>query len=84
MENENKITGEVTFFNDGRGYGFCRGDDGASYFIHYSAIIAPQGVRRKTLFEGDRVSFNVKNHERGTLAVNVQPLDDKTKEVQGV
>jgi CspA family cold shock protein len=63
--------GTVKWFNDRKGYGFINQENGQDVFVHYSSIDAP-GF--KTLSEGDRVSFNVEQSERGPEAKNVRKL----------
>ena len=61
----------MKWFNDRKGYGFINQENGQDVFVHYSSIDAP-GF--KTLSEGDRVSFNVEQSERGPEAKNVRKL----------
>ncbi len=63
--------GTVKWFNDRKGYGFINQEDGQDVFVHYSSIDAP-GF--KTLAEGDQVSFEVEQSERGPEAKNVKKL----------
>ncbi|MBW1776592.1 MAG: cold-shock protein [Deltaproteobacteria bacterium] len=63
--------GTVKWFNDRKGYGFINQEDGQDVFVHYSSIDAP-GF--KTLAEGDRVSFEVEQSERGPEAKNVKKI----------
>lgn len=63
--------GIVKWFNDKRGYGFIEKEDGGDIFVHYSAINM-SGF--KTLSEGDRVSFDMEEDERGPSAKNVIKL----------
>ena len=63
--------GTVKWFNDRKGYGFINQENGQDVFVHYSSIDAP-GF--KTLSEGDHVSFNVEQSERGPEAKNVRKL----------
>jgi CspA family cold shock protein len=63
--------GTVKWFNDRKGYGFINQENGQDVFVHYSSIDA-SGF--KTLSEGDRVSFNVEQSERGPEAKNVKKL----------
>lgn len=63
--------GTVKWFNDRKGYGFINQEDGQDVFVHYSSIDAP-GF--KTLAEGDRVSFEVEQSERGPEAKNVKKV----------
>lgn len=60
--------GTVKWFNDRKGYGFVSRADGEDVFIHFSNI-AQEGF--KSLKEGDKVSFDVQDTERGLQAVNV-------------
>ena len=62
-------TGTVKWFNDAKGYGFIAPDDGAKdVFVHHSAI-AGEGF--KTLAEGARVEFEVRDGAKGPEAANV-------------
>jgi cold shock protein len=60
--------GVVKWFSDKKGYGFIEQEDGRDIFVHFSSIAMP-GF--KTLAEGDRVSFDVEESERGPVAKNV-------------
>ena len=61
------MKGTVKFFNAGKGFGFVKSDDDdKEYFVHQSNI--KEGV---TLNEGDAVTFDVEEGERGPKAVNV-------------
>lgn len=64
--------GIITYFNDLKGYGFISSDDDErSIFVHHSAI---EGGGYKTLREGQRVRFDVKQSSRGLEASNVKKL----------
>ena len=63
--------GTVKWFNESKGFGFIQQDDGNDVFVHYSAI---EGNGFKTLAEGDRVSFEVVEGQKGPAAQNVQAL----------
>ena len=63
--------GTVKWFNDSKGYGFIEREEGGDVFVHYSAI---SGTGFKTLNEGDRVSFDVEEGQKGPAAANVIKL----------
>jgi CspA family cold shock protein len=60
--------GSVKWFNDHKGYGFIEQEDGPDVFVHHSGINA-NGF--KSLNEGDGVTFNVEQGQKGPAAVNV-------------
>jgi cold shock protein len=63
-------TGTVKWFNDSKGFGFVTPDDGGDdLFAHFSEINM-NGF--KTLAEGQKVSFDVKQGQKGKLASNIQ------------
>lgn len=64
-------TGKVKWFNAEKGYGFITSDEGTDIFVHFSAI---QTEGFKTLDEGQQVSFDVTNGDRGPQATNVVKL----------
>ncbi|WP_157052017.1 cold-shock protein, partial [Dellaglioa algida] len=55
-------------FNADKGFGFITREDGSDVFVHFSAI---QGDGFKTLDEGQKVTFDVEDSDRGPQAVNV-------------
>ena len=60
--------GTVKWFNNRKGFGFIQQEDGPDLFVHFSSIEA-EGY--KTLNEGEEVTFEVEEGERGPKAVNV-------------
>ena len=60
--------GTVKWFNAEKGYGFVTREDGSDVFVHFSAI---QGEGYKTLEEGQSVSFDIEESDRGPQAVHV-------------
>ncbi len=66
------LEGTVKWFNKDRGCGFISRNDGKDVFVHYSAI---KSKGFKTLEEGQRVSFDVVEDQRGPNADNVIVLD---------
>ena len=62
------VTGKVKWFSNVKGYGFIEQEGGQDVFVHYSSI---QGDGYKTLEEGDTVTFEIVQGERGPQASNV-------------
>ena len=60
--------GKVKWFNPRKGYGFIATEDGRDIFVHYSSI---SGDGYKTLNEGDPVTFDVVEGDKGLRAENV-------------
>lgn len=63
--------GTVKWFNSQKGYGFISMENGKDIFVHHKAI---QGSGFKSLDEGDRVQFDIRNGEKGDHAENVVKL----------
>ncbi|UCE79210.1 MAG: cold-shock protein [Nitrospiraceae bacterium] len=63
--------GTVKWFNESKGYGFITQEDGTDVFAHYSEI---QGNGFKSLVEGDKVSFDVVNGDKGLKATNIAKI----------
>lgn len=63
------MQGTVKWFNSKKGYGFIQAENGNDIFVHFSAI-AGEGF--KTLNEGEKVTFNIVDGNRGPQASNVK------------
>jgi len=61
-------TGTVKWFNPQKGYGFIEMEDGKDIFVHYNSI---QGSGFKSLDEGEKVKFDIRNSPKGEHAENV-------------
>lgn len=58
-------TGTVKFFNETKGFGFIKDDNGQEIFVHVSGL-------QDEIREGDKVSFDTQQGRKGINAVNVQ------------
>ncbi|KPN20223.1 cold-shock protein [Luteimonas terrae] len=63
--------GTVKWFNDAKGFGFISRESGEDVFVHFRAI---QGTGFKSLQEGQKVSFEVVQGQKGLQADAVTPL----------
>ena len=63
--------GKVKWFSNEKGYGFIEADDGEDVFVHFTGIVS-EGF--KTLDEGQSVSFEITEGNRGPQAANVLKL----------
>ena len=67
-----KVTGSVELFNADKGYGFITQDNGGKdVFVHFRAI---QSEGYKTLPEGQKVSFEIEEGQKGLQAANVTAI----------
>jgi CspA family cold shock protein len=62
------FNGTVKWFNEAKGYGFIRREDGPDLFVHYTNIV---GSGFRTLKEDDKVEFEVSEGPKGLQAINV-------------
>jgi CspA family cold shock protein len=65
------VEGTVKWFNDEKGFGFIEQEGGKDVFVHFSAI---NGSGRRTLQEGQKVTMEVTQGQKGPQAENVNPL----------
>jgi CspA family cold shock protein len=56
--------GTVKFFNDAKGFGFIKGEDGQEIFVHATGL-------KEDIRENDEVVYEVENGKKGLSAVNV-------------
>jgi cold shock protein len=65
------VSGTVKWFNSEKGFGFIEREGGKDVFVHHSAI---NGVGRKSLAEGQRVTMEITQGPKGPQAANVTPV----------
>lgn len=65
------VTGVVKWFNDDKGFGFIERENDSDVFVHFRAINA---TGRKTLKEGQKVTFQVVAGPKGPAAENVSAV----------
>ena len=68
---EERYNGSVKWFNEAKGYGFIKRDDGPDLFVHYTNIV---GTGFRTLKEDDKVEFEVNEGPKGLQAVKVSKI----------
>jgi CspA family cold shock protein len=64
--------GIVKWFDNKKGYGFIKREEGDDVFVHYSAI---KGEGFKTLNQDDKVNFEIIEGPKGLQASNVMPVE---------
>ena len=64
--------GTVKWFNNAKGWGFIRQDEGPDVFVHYSQI---SGDGFRTLREGEDVTFDLRDGPKGPLAEKVSRVN---------
>ncbi len=64
-------TGTVKWFNADKGFGFIEQEGGEDVFAHFTAI---QGDGFKSLEEGQKVTFDIEQGDRGPQAANIQKI----------
>ena len=66
-----RLTGNVKWFNDAKGYGFIQCDGGADVFVHYRAI---RSEGHRSLAEGQQVEYTQVRGDKGLQAEDVVGL----------
>lgn len=67
-------TGIVKWFNDSKGFGFIKPDDGSDdLFAHFSEIQPRGRTEFRSLQENQHVTFDVKRGPKGLQASNIKP-----------
>ena len=67
------MTGTVKWFNAEKGYGFTKDEEGKDIFVHFSSI---NSDGYKTLEEGQKVTYDLVESDRGPQAKNVTVVTD--------
>lgn len=75
LEGDKKMEGIVKFFNQVKGFGFIKAEDEKEYFVHISGVEG--GVE---LNEGDKVTFETQEDDRGLKAVKVSVSSSDSEE----
>ena len=76
-EEEKRLSGKVKWFNGARGYGFIeRKDEEKDIFVHFSAV-RESGL--EYLEEGEQLTFEIENSDKGPSAINLQKVTDLQK-----
>lgn len=68
------LRGKVKFFDNQKGFGFIKSEDGVDCFVHYSEIKSDE--ERKTLIEDQEVEFDRLDVGRGPTAFNVRKIEE--------
>jgi CspA family cold shock protein len=67
------VNGIVKWFDEKKGYGFITVDGGKDAFVHHSNI---EGTGFKTLSEGQKVTLEVTQGQKGPQAEQVRVVND--------
>ncbi|PLX23620.1 MAG: cold-shock protein [Salinivirgaceae bacterium] len=62
--------GKVKWYNETKGFGFIEMEEGNDVFVHRSGLVN----RFDALNEGQEVTFELKQGEKGPMAVEVKPV----------
>jgi CspA family cold shock protein len=69
------VNGTVKWFNSRKGYGFITTDEEQDVFIHYTEISVDNDNEFKTLYENDKVEFEITEGQKGPQASNVKVIE---------
>ncbi len=69
------VNGTVKWFNSRKGYGFITTDEEQDVFVHYTAINVEDNNEFKTLYENDKVEFEVTEGQKGPQASDVKVIE---------
>ena len=76
-EEGKRLNGKVKWFNGVKGYGFIeREDEEKDIFVHFSAV---KKSDLKYLEEGEQLTFEIKNSDKGPSAINLQKVTNLQK-----
>ncbi len=76
-EEGKRLNGKIKWFDSARGYGFIeRKDEEKDIFVHFSAV-KKSGL--KYLEEGEQLTFEIKNSDKGPSAINLQKVTNLQK-----
>jgi CspA family cold shock protein len=67
-----KYTGVVKWFDNERGYGFISANEGNDVYVH--SLQVKEKTHDKDLHEGEQVTFDMVEKEKGPMAINVQKI----------
>ncbi|SHH65004.1 cold-shock protein [Clostridium grantii] len=65
-------TGTIKWFDNERGYGFISANDGRDVYVHHMQV--KEKTNDKDLHEGEEVTFDMVEKEKGFMAINVQKI----------
>lgn len=74
------VNGTVKWFNSRKGYGFITTDEEQDVFIHYTEISVENDNEFKTLYENDKVEFEITEGQKGPQASNVKVIERAPQE----
>lgn len=64
------MNGVVKWYNPRKGFGFIQNEEGKDIFVHRTQV--PQGT---FLYEGDKVSFEIEESNKGPQAINIKKVE---------